>query len=158
VPFFFGIIGGLIAWFVNKDRNPRKARNFLIFGIVWTVVLIILIWIIFVAIFITVTTVTTPLVSPKTTSVLIKVEYTGAWQGAYGDQSGIVSWSGTGPKTVTLNRPSDAYMWIVSANAQKLDDSNNVLTIKIMKTDGTILKEASTTASYGMAQVAYTID
>ena len=94
----------------------------------------------------------------KITQIQIKVEYDGEWQGAYGDQSGIVSWSGTGTKTVTLNRPSDANMWIISANAQKMDDSNDILTVKIMKTDGTILKEASTTASYGVAQVAYTVD
>lgn len=39
VPLFFGIIGGIIAWAVNKDRDPKRARNLLIFGIVWTVVL-----------------------------------------------------------------------------------------------------------------------
>ena len=151
VPFFFGIIGGLIAWFVNKDRNPKKSRNLLIFGTVWTVILIILVWIIVASLFVAV-------VTPKVKQVYIKVEYAGEWQGAYGDQSGIVSWSGTGTKTVTLSRPGDAYMWIVSANAQKMDDSNDVLTIKIMKTDGTILKEASTTAPYGVAQVAYNVD
>jgi len=155
MPFFLGIIGGLIAWIVNKDRNPKKARNFLIFGAVWTVVCVILIWIVFIAVFVTVIT---PLVSPKTTSVLIKVEYSGEWQGAYGDVYGIVSWNGNGAKTITLNRPSDAYLWVVSANAQKMDDSNGVLTIKIMKTDGTILKQASTSAPYGVAQVAYNID
>jgi len=45
VPLFLGIIGGLIAWFVNKDRNPRKARNFLIFGLIWTIVGIVIMWI-----------------------------------------------------------------------------------------------------------------
>ena len=38
VPLFFGLIGGIIAWAVTKDRDPRKARNLLIFGVVWTVV------------------------------------------------------------------------------------------------------------------------
>lgn len=42
VPFLFLIVGGLIAWYVNKDRNPGKARNLLIFGIVWTVIVLIL--------------------------------------------------------------------------------------------------------------------
>lgn len=42
VPFFFGIIGGLIAWLVNKDRNPKKARNFLIFGFVLTAIWVII--------------------------------------------------------------------------------------------------------------------
>lgn len=42
VPFFLGIIGGFVAWYVNKDRNPKKARNMLIFGIVWTVVYVVI--------------------------------------------------------------------------------------------------------------------
>lgn len=98
-----------------------------------------------------------PTVSGRITQVIIKVEYSGSWQGAYGDQTTITSWSGTGTKTVTLTRPSDASIWIISANAQKLDGSENILKIMIMKTDGTVLKEASTSAPYGVAQISYTI-
>jgi uncharacterized Tic20 family protein len=43
VPFFFGIFGGLIAWIVNNDRNPKKARNFLIFGLVWGIIEVVVI-------------------------------------------------------------------------------------------------------------------
>ena len=39
VPLFFFFIGGIVAWAVNKDRDPKKARNMLIFGIIWSVVL-----------------------------------------------------------------------------------------------------------------------
>ncbi|MGD1054830.1 MAG: zinc ribbon domain-containing protein [Nitrososphaerales archaeon] len=38
VPFFFAWIGGLIAYFVLKDRNRETAEHMLIFGIVWTFV------------------------------------------------------------------------------------------------------------------------
>jgi len=93
----------------------------------------------------------------KITQVLIKVEYGGQWQGAYGDTSGISSWSGTGSKTVTLNRPSDASIWTISANAQKMDGSTDTLRIMITKTDGTILKEGSTSAAYGVAQIIYSV-
>ena len=48
VPFFFMIIGGVIAWFVNKDRDPKKAQNFLIFGFLWSAVVSI-IYVLFVA-------------------------------------------------------------------------------------------------------------
>ena len=135
VPFFFGIIGGLIAWLVNKDRNPRKARNFLIFGIVWSIIAIIIIAILWMAVFVALFTSTTftPSTRSEINQVIIKVEYNGEWQGAYGDQTAIVSWSGTGSKTVTLNRPSDASIWIISANAQKMDGSSNTLRITIMK-------------------------
>lgn len=154
-PFFLGLIGGIIAWLANKDRDPEKARNFLIFGLVWTVILAVVMWIAFISVFVAIFN---PIVSQEISKVYVRVEYDGEWQGAYGDVYGIVSWSGNGTKTVTLNRPSDGYLWVVSANAQKMDDSSKVLTIKIMKTDGTILKQASTTASYGMAQVAYNVD
>ena len=38
VPLFFGILGGIIAWAVTKDKDPKRARNLLIFGLVWTLV------------------------------------------------------------------------------------------------------------------------
>lgn len=95
--------------------------------------------------------------SSRVTQIQIKVEYSGSWQGVRGDISTLESWSGTGSKTVTLNRPSDASIWIISANAQKLDGSADALRIMITKTDGTILREGSTTAAYGVAQITYTI-
>jgi uncharacterized Tic20 family protein len=42
VPLFFGFIGGIVAWAVNKDRDPKKARKMMIFGILWTILLIVL--------------------------------------------------------------------------------------------------------------------
>ena len=44
VPLFLGIIGGLIAWVVNKDRDPGKARNFIILGVALTVIGVVLWW------------------------------------------------------------------------------------------------------------------
>jgi type II secretory pathway pseudopilin PulG/RNA polymerase subunit RPABC4/transcription elongation factor Spt4 len=38
---FLGIIGGIIAWAVNKDRNPKKAIRFLIVGLVLPAIFII---------------------------------------------------------------------------------------------------------------------
>jgi hypothetical protein len=43
VPFFFGIIGGVVAWLDTKEHDSRKAGYFLVFGLVWTVVAVILI-------------------------------------------------------------------------------------------------------------------
>ena len=47
-PIFLGVIGGLIAWAVNKDVNPKKAIKFLIVGIVLPIVCLIL-YIIFIS-------------------------------------------------------------------------------------------------------------
>jgi hypothetical protein len=38
LPILLSWIGGLIAYFVLRDRNAKTARNMLIFSIVWTVV------------------------------------------------------------------------------------------------------------------------
>jgi hypothetical protein len=37
-PIILAILGGAVAWFVNKDKDPEKARNFLIVGVVMTVI------------------------------------------------------------------------------------------------------------------------
>lgn len=41
VPVFLLWVGGLVAWFVNKDIDPRRARKMLVFGLVWTVILVL---------------------------------------------------------------------------------------------------------------------
>ena len=38
---FLGIVGGTIAWAVNKDRNPKKAIRFLIVGLVLPVIYVV---------------------------------------------------------------------------------------------------------------------
>jgi DNA-binding HxlR family transcriptional regulator len=42
VPVFLLWVGGLVAWFVNKDIDPRCARKILIFGFVWTPIAVVL--------------------------------------------------------------------------------------------------------------------
>jgi hypothetical protein len=123
----------------------------------WVYIGILLVVIVVIAI-VAITSIPSIMPTPKINQVLIKVEYSGAWQGAYGDQTGVTSWSSQGSKTITLNRPSEAeHIWIISANAQKMDGSGDNLRIMITKTDGTVLKEGSTTAPYGVAQITYTI-
>jgi len=40
IPLFFGILGGIVAYIGVKDDDKEMANNLLIFGIVWTIVLI----------------------------------------------------------------------------------------------------------------------
>ena len=42
LPIFFGMIGGIIAFFILRRDDPRKARNCLYVGIVFMVIGIIL--------------------------------------------------------------------------------------------------------------------
>jgi len=41
LPIFFGIIGGIIAFFVLRHDDPRKARNCLYLGIIFMIIGII---------------------------------------------------------------------------------------------------------------------
>jgi uncharacterized membrane protein len=43
LPIFMGWLGGLIAWLVNKDVDPQRARAMLVTGIVMSLALVILI-------------------------------------------------------------------------------------------------------------------
>ena len=47
VPFFFGILGGIVAYVGVKDDDRDMADNLLLFGILWTFALIVLGWIVF---------------------------------------------------------------------------------------------------------------
>ena len=38
LPIFFSIIGGVIAYFIIKDDDPRKAKNCLLLGIILTAI------------------------------------------------------------------------------------------------------------------------
>ena len=42
LPLFFGLIGGLIAWLVNREADPGRARAMLIVGIAVNVVVILI--------------------------------------------------------------------------------------------------------------------
>jgi len=41
VPFFFGIIGGIIAYIGTKDEDKGMADSLLLFGIIWTIILVV---------------------------------------------------------------------------------------------------------------------
>lgn len=84
-------------------------------------------------------------------SFAFKVIYDGEWQGAVNAGGSMQSIDGTGTREVAI----DGSPTIISGNAQKQDDSSKKLTVQILK-NGEVVKEASTTAAYGMAQVSYT--
>ena len=42
LPIFFGVIGGIIAFFILRHDDPRKARNCLYLGVVFMIIGIIL--------------------------------------------------------------------------------------------------------------------
>lgn len=85
----------------------------------------------------------------KTVTTGIIIDYSGKWSGSYGDLTSSKSIEGTGTKTIAMNNPE----MCISASIQKKDDSNNKMTVKILK-NGKVLEEESTTAAYGVAVVS----
>lgn len=92
----------------------------------------------------------------------VEVEYDGNWQGSFGTEGGQRTVSrnsasfgapeGNDTSYVTVDDDAN----IVSANAQKRDNSNGELTIRVIHRDG-VYAEESTSAEYGVAQVTANI-
>ncbi|WP_162993957.1 hypothetical protein [Halalkalicoccus subterraneus] len=82
-------------------------------------------------------------------SFSIRVDYDGEWSGAVGSEGSSRSVDGSGTEEIEI----DGDPMVISANAQKQDDSSDELTIQILQ-DGEVVAEQSTTAEYGVASVS----
>jgi hypothetical protein len=92
----------------------------------------------------------TPEPTPTKTGITgIIIDYSGKWSGSYGDLTSSKSIEGSGTKTIAMNNPE----MCISASIQKKDDSNNKMTVKILK-NGKVLEEESTAAAYGVVSVS----
>lgn len=103
----------------------------------------------------TATATDTPTATPTATptpeaSFSVRIQYGGEWTGTIGTGGSQRSVDGEGDESFEIDgEPS-----IISTNAQKQDDSSDELTVQILNGDE-VVKEASTTAEYGVAQVSY---
>lgn len=83
----------------------------------------------------------------------VRIVYSDSWQGAIsvtgGGSSQSESISGRGTERIEITGDVD----ILSANAQKQDDSSSELTVEILH-NGDIASEASTASAYGVAQTS----
>jgi hypothetical protein len=78
------------------------------------------------------------------------VKFDGEWSGSISAGGSSRSISGSGTKTIEVKESPTT----ISVSAQKSGDSSEKLTVQILK-NGDVVKEASTTAEYGVAQVTY---
>lgn len=87
--------------------------------------------------------------------VAVRVVYSGAWSGSLSTDSGMSrSIDGEGTGVIPIDEDD---IDLVSANAQKQDQSSEELTIQILH-NGDVVGETSTTAEFGVAQVTAEID
>lgn len=82
----------------------------------------------------------------------VRIQYDGDWSGVVGGDERTWSVDGSGTETIAIE---DEHPFMVTANAQKLDDSSGTLTIQILES-GEVRTDASTDAEYGVASVSYT--
>jgi cytoskeletal protein RodZ len=99
------------------------------------------------------------------TQLKVSVDYGSHWTAAIAQSdnangsvsSGSQSYDGTGHQEYVLTQPSGASVWTVAATGSKPDTTNDTLTVRIMNMDGMVLKEGSTSASYGATFISYTM-
>lgn len=82
-------------------------------------------------------------------SLAVRIDYDGDWSGAVGTEESTRSVDGSGSEEIAI----EGSPGVVSANAQKQDDSADELIIQILQ-DGEVVAEESTTAEYGVASVS----
>jgi hypothetical protein len=84
----------------------------------------------------------------------------GAWVSGVSNQFDATSYSGAGGSyTVELHRPAGQQGdWVVAANVLKTTGDGSKVSLRITLEDGTVLKEGSTTAPYGMVQLSLNVD
>ncbi|QZX99179.1 hypothetical protein [Halobaculum rubrum] len=80
----------------------------------------------------------------------VRIQYNAAWQGSISTGESSRSISGTGSRTIDIDGSPN----VITVNAQKQDGSDEKLTVQILES-GDVVKETSTTAGYGVAQVSY---
>ena len=92
----------------------------------------------------------------RTYEVTYVIEYTGSYNVTI-TENGIATMSERlGNLKGTLTRRSDDE-WIISIYARKFDDSTNLLSLKVMLPDGTILEEDNTFKPFGEVHVSLVI-
>ncbi len=89
-------------------------------------------------------------------NIKIEVIYSSNWEGILISNEKVQMLSGFTRKTFVIVRPN-AGEWVVSFEAEKIDDSSNQLKIVIELLNGTRLDEAQTIDPYGKVAVTITI-
>jgi PGF-CTERM protein len=84
----------------------------------------------------------------------IRVAYGGDWSGNVGTDGSSRSVDGSGTETIDIDAQEGD---IVSANAQKDDDSSDELSVQILR-DGDVIQQTNTTAEFGVATVTTSLN
>ena len=92
----------------------------------------------------------------KTYEVTYVIEYTGSYNVTITENGDATMSERLGNIKGTLMRRSDNE-WIISIYARKFDDSTNLLSLKVMLPDGTILGEDNTFKPFGEVHLSLVI-
>ena len=87
----------------------------------------------------------------KVDQVRVTVQSAGSWSGAYGDQGGLNTWSGTGTRSVVVDRPANTPEWNFVANAVAISGTGGYVTVTIASMDGKVLAQKTSSGMFSMA-------
>lgn len=88
------------------------------------------------------------------TQVKVIITYHGSWKGTVGDIGSSSTYNGTGNNTITINKTNSG-LFVVSSVIARDDTRSGTMTVKIVKMDGTVLREGSTMTKQGIVTLSW---
>jgi len=76
--------------------------------------------------------------------IIVEIDYDKPWIGTITNQGIMESWNGKTTLTRVIQKPSNVARWSISASAQKLDSSMDLITLRLKTSTGKVLYEART--------------
>ena len=76
--------------------------------------------------------------------IIVEIDYDKPWVGTITNQGVMESLNGVATFSKVIQKPSNVARWSISASAQKLDSSMDLLTLRLKTSTGKVLYEAST--------------
>lgn len=88
--------------------------------------------------------------NPTVNQTYLLIDYSGSWMGSVGATDNMRDYSGNNSKKIEFVNMAPEE--VISASIQKQDANDELLVVKLVR-NGVIIKEAQTTAPYGVATV-----
>ena len=82
------------------------------------------------------------------TELTLEIDYHAHWNLTITENGDERFQSGFGKMEVPMIKPSDSE-WVISINCMKIDGSQNLLSVKIKRPDGTVIKKGNTYEPFG---------
>ncbi len=86
--------------------------------------------------------------------VIVSIEYSGKWEGGYGDANGDRVWNGQGACHVLISQMNEG-RWTLYAYAKKVDDADGIMVVAISTPNGKTLARSETRRIHGQVIIGW---